>query len=203
MSVRDLLNSIPFVRIMDRRRNAETVASAIAEVAPPRVLLVGNPNVGKSVVFGRLTGAYATVSNYPGTTVEVSRGVATLADGRCELVDTPGMYSLMPISEEERVARSMVLWGAVDLVIHVADARTLDRMLPFTLQLIEAGLPVVLAINMMDEADRAGVKIDASALERRLTVPVVKMAAAAGRGVDDLRAVVNGIVFGILDAAAV
>src|SRR5512142_2753632 len=113
-----------------------------AQVGPsglPVVAIVGNPNVGKSVTFNRLTGMYAAVSNYPGTTVEVSRGKATLRGITFEVVDTPGMYALLPITEEERVARAILLAETPVVVLHVVDAKNLERMLPFTLQLIEAG----------------------------------------------------------------
>src|SRR6185369_13049690 len=91
-----------------------------------RVALVGNPNVGKSVLFNALTGAYVTVSNCPGTSVEVSRGPATIDGIQCEIIDTPGMYAILPITEEERVAREILLNESPDLIIHVLDARNLE-----------------------------------------------------------------------------
>ena len=105
-----------------------------------KVILVGNPNVGKSVLFNAPTGAYTVVSNYPGTSVAVSRGHCEIDGRRFEVLDTPGMYSLLPITEEERVAREMLLLEKAHAVIHVVDARNIERMLPMTLQLIEAGL---------------------------------------------------------------
>src|SRR5664279_5161505 len=120
-----------------------------SEGAVRRVALVGNPNVGKSVLFNALTGAYVTVSNYPGTSVEVTRGHVVIDSVNCEIIDTPGMYSLLPITEEERVAREILLNESPDLVIHVLDARNLERMLAMTVQLVEAGLPVVLVVNIM------------------------------------------------------
>ena len=105
-----------------------------------RVFLVGNPNVGKSVVFNALTGSYAVVSNYPGTTVEVSRGHATLGGERVEVVDTPGMYSLRPITDEERVSRDILL-ASEGTMVHVVDAKNLPRMLPLTLELCMMGRP--------------------------------------------------------------
>ena len=163
---------------------------ATTQVGPsglPVIAIVGNPNVGKSVTFNRLTGRYATVSNYPGTTVEVSRGKATLGDRAFEVVDTPGMYSLLPISEEERVARRILLAERPVAVLHVVDAKNLERMLPFTLQLMEAGLPVVLNLNLMDEAEQLGMKVDAAGLEQTLGVPVVATVATSGRGLSELR----------------
>src|SRR5690349_16558723 len=125
-----------------------------------RVALVGNPNVGKSVLFNALTGAYVTVSNYPGTSVEVSRGNAMICGQEWQVIDTPGMYSIHTITEEERVAREILLNEAPDVVLHVLDARNLERMLAMTIQLIEAELPVVLVVNIMDEAERIGLTID-------------------------------------------
>jgi ferrous iron transport protein B len=106
-----------------------------AGAAGGKLILVGNPNVGKSVLFNALTGAYTTVSNYPGTSVEVSRGICEIEGSRYEVLDTPGMYSLLPITEEERVARDILLAEEPYAVIHVIDARNLERMLPRTLQL--------------------------------------------------------------------
>jgi len=150
-----------------------------------RVLLVGGPNVGKSAVFNALTGRYATVSNYPGTTVEVARARSRRLGG-AEVVDTPGMYGLVPITAEERVARALLMEGDCRAVVHVVDAKNLARMLPLTLQMIEARLPVVVALNMSDEARRAGVRIDARALEQRLGVPVVATTATTGEGIAEL-----------------
>lgn len=139
----------------------------------PKVVLVGNPNVGKSLLFNVLTGAYTTVSNYPGTSVEVSRGHCDIGGNRYEILDTPGMYSIMPITEEERVARQILLDETPHAVLHVIDARNIERMLPMTLQLIEAGLPVVLVVNILDEAKRLGMDIDLKLLQKNLGVPVV------------------------------
>lgn len=152
-----------------------------------KVALIGNPNVGKSVLFNALTGAYVTVSNYPGTSVEVSRGTVTIAGQLFEIIDTPGMYSLLPITEEERVAREILLTESPDIVIHVLDARNLERMLPMTLQLIEAGLPVILVVNIMDEAERMGLHIDISLLGKRLGIPVIGAATVKKRGVPEIR----------------
>jgi ferrous iron transport protein B len=152
-----------------------------------KVVLVGNPNVGKSVLFNALTGAYVTVSNYPGTSVEVSRGTADIGNTHCEIIDTPGMYSVLPITEEERVAREILLKESPDVVIHVLDARNLERMLSMTLQLIEAGLPVILVINIMDEAERMGLVIDVNLLREKLQIPVIAAAAAKKRGLPELK----------------
>lgn len=152
-----------------------------------KIALVGTPNVGKSVLFNRLTGMYVDVSNYPGTTVEVSRGIAKIKDDRIRVIDTPGMYSLVPISEEEQVARNLLLQETLDVVVHVVDAKNLGRMLPLTFQLIEAGLPVILAINTIDEAEQLGLKVQKEALQLELDIPVVLMSAALNRGVRELK----------------
>lgn len=155
--------------------------------AVKRVALVGNPNVGKSVLFNALTGAYVTVSNYPGTSVEVSRGNAVLHGETWQVIDTPGMYSIHTITEEERVAREILLKETPDVVLHVLDARNLERMLAMTIQLIEANLPVVLVVNIMDEAERMGLTIDLELLQQRLGIPVIGAATARKRGLDEIR----------------
>lgn len=156
-----------------------------------RIALVGNPNVGKSVLFNALTGAYVTVSNYPGTSVEVSRGDTVIEGKVCQVIDTPGMYSIHTITEEERVAREILLNESPDVVLHVLDARNLERMLAMTIQLIEAGLPVVLVVNIMDEAERMGLKIDLAELQKRLGIPVIGAATARKRGIDQIRHVID------------
>ena len=152
-----------------------------------KIAIVGSPNVGKSVLFNNLTGSYAVVSNYPGTTVEVSRGKAKIGEEEFEVVDTPGMYSLFSITEEERVGRSILLDENPAVILHVIDARNLERMLPLTLQLLEAGLPVILVLNIMDEAKKAGIRIDCQRLERELSIPAVETISTRGKGMDVLR----------------
>ncbi|KOX96257.1 MULTISPECIES: ferrous iron transport protein B [Halorubrum] len=143
--------------------------------------LVGAPNTGKSVLFGRLTPEYVEVSNYPGTTVETT--AAPL--GSTRLIDTPGVHGISSFSEEERVTRRIVL--RADAVVNVVDATQLDRDLFVTLQLLDMGVPTVVALNMMDEVEAEGLEIDADALERSLGVPVVPTVAVTGAGVDELR----------------
>ncbi len=152
-----------------------------------KVIIVGNPNVGKSVLFNALTGQYATVSNYPGTSVDVSRGVLTFNGLRYVMIDTPGTYSLFPVTEEERVSRQIILSERPDVVVHVTDAKNLERMLPLTLQLLEADLPVILVLNMMDEAHLQGVTIDVPALSERLGIPVIGTVSTSGEGLDLLK----------------
>jgi len=152
-----------------------------------KIAIVGNPNVGKSVLFNALTKQYVTVSNYPGTTVEVSRGKMSINGIEYEVIDTPGMYSFLPITEEEGVARRILLNEKPDIVIHVVDAKNLERMLSLTLQLIEAELPVMLVLNIMDEAHKEGVVIDARILEKELKVPVVETVSIIGKGIKELK----------------
>ncbi|OGU00515.1 MAG: ferrous iron transport protein B [Geobacteraceae bacterium GWC2_48_7] len=156
-----------------------------------RVALVGNPNVGKSVLFNALTGAYVTVSNYPGTSVEVSRGNATINGEQWQVIDTPGMYSIHTITEEERVAREILLNEKPDVVLHVLDARNLERMLAMTIQLIEADLPVILVVNILDEAERMGLKIDLELLSQRLGIPVIGAAMARKRGLNEIKTAIT------------
>lgn len=152
-----------------------------------QAILVGPPNVGKSVIFNFLTGKYVSVSNYPGTTVEVARGYTRLDGQSWEIVDTPGIYSLLPISDEERVTRDLLFSSRPDVVVHVTDAKNIGRMLPFTLALIDAGLPVILVLNLMDEAAAAGVGLDHRRLAAAIGIPVIAAAAVKKIGLADLR----------------
>jgi len=152
-----------------------------------KLAIVGNPNVGKSVIFNNLTGAYVTVSNYPGTTVGISRGKGKIGNKVVEVVDTPGMYSLLPITEEERIGRSILLTEKPDVILHIVDAKNLERMLSFTLQLIEAEMPVVLALNIMDEAERIGMQIDVEKLADKLGIPIVPTVGTTKRGMNALK----------------
>jgi ferrous iron transport protein B len=155
---------------------------------PLRVALVGQPNVGKSVVFGRLTGRYVTVSNYPGTTVAITKGRAMVGAEVCDIIDTPGVNALEgTISEDERITREVVEGRDADVVVQVADARNIRRALMLTSQLAPFGKPVVLALNMVDEALGRGISVDAAALETELQIPVVEMVAVEGRGLSELR----------------
>jgi len=159
----------------------------------PLVALVGNPNAGKSALFNALTGARQKVGNYPGVTVERHAGRMALPDGRpVELLDLPGTYSLEPSSPDERVTRDVVTGTQAgerlpDAIIVVVDASNLDNHLRFTLQLIALGLPVVVALNMFDLAERDGLKLDPEALARELGVPVIPTVAVRKRGIDELK----------------
>lgn len=156
-----------------------------------RIILVGTPNVGKSLIFNRLSGTRTTVSNYPGTTVDITRAHIKLEGVECDLLDTPGMYSLMPITEEERVARSILFNRWPDAVLQVMDARDLERMLPLTFQLIEAGLPLILDLNMIDDAERIGLNINVESLEKDLGIPIVTTVATTGQGITELKKILK------------
>src|SRR5215475_10629666 len=143
-------------------RDAEQPRMLTLRAHPLRVALVGQPNVGKSVVFGRLTGRYVTESNYPGTTVAITKGRALVGREVCDVIDTPGVNALEgTISEDERITRDVVAGSDTDLIIQVADARNLRRALMLTSQLHRCRKPMVLALNMIDEALERGVSIDA------------------------------------------
>lgn len=152
-----------------------------------RVALVGNPNVGKSVIFGLLTGRYVTVSNYPGTTVEVSQSNVSIDGQKFLLVDTPGVNSLIPMSEDERVTRDILLAERPSAVLQVGDAKNLKRTLSLTMQIAEMGLPLVLDLNMMDEAMGRGISVDAKALGESLGIDVAGTVAPERKGLKELR----------------
>ncbi len=151
-----------------------------------KVLLIGNPNVGKSALFGLLTGKYVTVSNYPGTTVEVTYGNATLNKVKTLVIDTPGVNSLVPMSEDEKVTRDMLLTDRAGVVVQVADTKNLRRGLLITLQLAEMAVPFILDLNMDDEAKSRGIVIDQHKLSGILGIEVVKTVAIRRTGIDKL-----------------
>ena len=149
-----------------------------------RILLVGNPNVGKSALFSRLTGTRVTISNYPGTTVGFTKGYLKLGEEWAELIDVPGNYTLEPSSKAEEVAVEMLKDG--DLVINVVDATNLERNLNLTLQLLERQTPVIVALNMWDDTRHRGINVDVAKLEELLGVPVVPTVGVSGQGVREL-----------------
>lgn len=149
-----------------------------------KVLLIGNPNVGKSVIFSRLTGTSVTSSNYPGTTVEYTMGHMKWQGKTIDIIDVPGTYTLKPTSKAEEVAVEMLAQG--DIVVNVIDATNLERNLNLTLQLLEKNIPVIVALNMWDEARQKGIKIDKEKLERYLGVPVIPTVATKGNGIAEL-----------------
>ncbi len=171
------------------KQNEGSTTSSVSATAPsvrPKLLIVGNPNVGKSVIFGYLTGKYVTVSNYPGTTVEVSQGRMRYGGRDWDVVDTPGVNSLVPQSDDERVTRDMLLESEPDCIVQVADAKNLRRTLLITAQLAELGVPMVLVLNMMDEARSRGIEIDAEGIGELFDIPVVRAVAIEGEGLSTL-----------------
>lgn len=150
-----------------------------------RIALIGNPNVGKSILFHRLTGKYVIVSNYPGTTVEITQGTLR---GKTDvvIVDTPGIVSFPPRSEDEAVTARVLLQDNLRAIVQVGDAKNLRRSLHLAVQLAEMGLPMVLALNMMDEAQARGLTVDVEQITRALGIPVVATIATRGQGIDTL-----------------
>lgn len=149
-----------------------------------KIILMGNPNVGKSVVFSRLTGANVIASNYPGTTIDFSRGKLRLEGERVEVIDAPGTYSLEPSNKAEEIAIKIV--EHADLIINVIDATNLERNLFLTLELLEKRVPMVIDLNMWDETKHLGIKIDVKKLEKILKVPIIKTTALTGEGIKEL-----------------
>ncbi len=146
-----------------------------------KIVLTGNPNVGKSVIFNALTGLYTDVSNYPGTTLNMACG----RYGRDVLIDTPGVFSVSSFSEEETIARDIIL--SADIIINVVNAVHLEQDLFLTLQIIDMGMPVIVVLNMIDDAGREGIEINIPLLEKILGVTVIPMVAERGIGLDDLK----------------
>jgi ferrous iron transport protein B len=162
-----------------------------------KIFLVGSPNVGKSAVFNALTGSYVTVSNYPGTTVDISTGKMNIGPHhQFTVVDTPGIYSLSPITAEENVTHKLLFSEKPDCILHVVDAKSLERMLPLTFQLIETGLPVILVLNVYDELVACGMTLAIAHLEHDLGIPVVDTVAVRGLGIDNLSSRILEVVEG-------
>jgi ferrous iron transport protein B len=155
---------------------------------------MGNPNVGKSVIFNRLTGIKVVVSNYPGTTIEFLEG-SMMVDGiRVQIIDVPGAYSLTPSDKAEEVAVSILMKEKNHLIVDVVDATNLERNLYLTLQLRELPIPIIVDLNMIDLARERGINIDKDALAQALGVPVVSSVAISGEGVQELRGAIGKII---------
>lgn len=131
-----------------------------------KIILIGNPNVGKSVIFHRITGKYTQVSNYPGTTVEINSGITTINNQNYEVIDTPGINSLFAQSQDEKITRNIILKGFIQksehpyCIVQICDGKNINRGLIITLQILKLGLPLVLVLNMMDEVKDAGININ-------------------------------------------
>lgn len=151
------------------------------------VAVAGQPNSGKSTIFNMLTGARQFVANYPGITVEKKTGIYRYKDDKIILVDLPGTYSLTSYTLEERIARDFLLHGNPALVLDIVDASNLERNLYLTFQLLEMDVPLVIALNMMDVAQRRGFQIDIKELSRQLRATVIPTVANRGKGKEELR----------------
>ncbi|RME83152.1 MAG: ferrous iron transport protein B [Caldilineae bacterium] len=165
--------------------SCHAIPAGAALTSDGSVAMVGQPNVGKSALFQRLTGQYVTVSNYPGTTVEIMRGRARDLPN-LTLVDTPGIVTFPPQSEDEIATERVLLDESLRAILQVGDAKNIRRTLLLTVQLAEMGLPMVLALNMMDEALDRGVRLDLAGLSARLALPVVPTSAVRGQGIQEL-----------------
>ena len=151
-----------------------------------KVALAGNPNCGKTTLFNKLTGASQRVGNWPGVTIDKKVGRIRGTDG-AELVDTPGIYSLSPYSPEEIVTRNFLLEENPDVIINIVDATNIERNLFLTLQILDIGIPTVVALNMMDTVSKNGGSIDDKALSERLGCPVVPISALKNNGIKELK----------------
>ena len=150
------------------------------------IAFVGNPNVGKSVIFNKLTGQYAVVSNYAGTTVDVTRGNITIGNEQYQVVDTPGTYSLMPLSEDEQVTRDLIIKEKPNIIVQVCDMKNIERSLHLFCELALFKIPMVLVLNMRDEALQSGIRINIKKLTEILGVPITCCTATTGDGVTDI-----------------
>ena len=173
----------------EKDRTCKCCGSETKQTHPglPKVILIGNPNVGKSVIFNYLTGKYVTVSNYPGTTVEVTSGTMPAREGRLQVLDTPGVNSLIPMSEDEKVTRDILLKEPQAHLVQVMDAKNLRRGLLISLQLLEMGFSFLAILNMWDEAKSRGLEIQSQTLAKILGVPILMTVATRSKGLDKIK----------------
>jgi ferrous iron transport protein B len=157
------------------------------DVSREKLILIGNPNVGKSVIFNYLTGKYVTVSNYPGTTVEVSTGTLSAHGKKFQVLDTPGVNSLIPMSEDEKVTRDILLKEPKSYLVQVIDTKNIRRGLLISLQLLEMGLPFIVLLNMWDEAKSRGIDINMQTLSEILDAPILKTVATRKKGLEKIK----------------
>ncbi|MFW9925120.1 MAG: FeoB small GTPase domain-containing protein, partial [Candidatus Thorarchaeota archaeon] len=152
-----------------------------------RIALVGNPNVGKSVIFNALTGLNQTIANFPGCTVEKKEGELNYQQQQIDVIDLPGIYSLSSHSIDEKITREYIIEQEIDLVIAVLDASNLERNLYLTVQLMELNVHLLIALNMVDLAKGKGIDIDANRLTKNLGIPVIETVASKNIGIDELK----------------
>jgi len=160
------------------------------------VALAGNPNTGKSTVFNALTGLRQHTGNWPGKTVVRAEGSFSYSGRRYKLVDLPGTYSLLSTSSDEEVARDFILFGQPDVTVVVADATRLERNLNLVLQVLEITERAVICVNLVDEAERHGIRVDVRSLARELGVPVVLTAARTQLGMNQLLRAIDDVATG-------
>ncbi|MBN2677555.1 MAG: 50S ribosome-binding GTPase [Anaerolineaceae bacterium] len=160
------------------------------------VALAGNPNTGKSTIFNRLTGLKQHTGNWPGKTVTRAEGGYEFNGVKYKLVDLPGTYSLLSVSQDEEVARNFILFGQPDCTVVVTDATALNRNLNLALQVMEITDKVVIAVNMMDEAHRKGITLDTRSLSRDMGVPVIPVTARTGEGMQTLLVTIADVING-------
>lgn len=158
-----------------------------------KIALIGNPNSGKSSLFNLLTGANQKISNLPGATVEKTAGEFTINNAKFEIFDLPGIYSLDPHSEEQKVTKSFLIKSKPNLIINILDSSNLERSLYLTLQLRTFGIPVIVLLNMMDEAQKKSIEIDAEKLSKLLNMPAIKTSTNKKSGIDNLKSTLQQI----------
>lgn len=167
-------------------------------MTPLTIGLIGNPNAGKTTLFNQLTGSRQRVGNWAGVTVERKVGRFTTANHKIELVDLPGTYSLTTISEQtsldEQIACHFILSNEADMLINVVDASNLERNLYLTLQLLELGIPCIVALNMLDIAQHQDMQIDIKALSAQLGCPVIPMVSTKASGMDKLKDAIDAFL---------
>ncbi len=178
-----------------RNRSFEKVSKKNEVPAQKKVMLIGFPNVGKSLLFQHLTGRYAVVSNYPGTTVDYSRGNGRLAGKAVEIIDTPGIYSLHGQGQDENITLELLKKENPSLILFVAEAAVFPRVMDLFVEIRRLSLPLILVLNMIDEAEQRGIRYHLPALESELDVPVVATSGTRRTGLEELKKIMTKVLF--------